>query len=127
MTKNEALAKGGAPSKTGAAPKGDAVAASEVRLIGRMGQRSQEVELPSGDVLTRFDIVVDRPRRERAGRTKVDTIACITTTALVAKRVKGVEPGDWVVADGVLRRRFWRAGAGLGSAMEVDIRKLARA
>lgn len=107
--------------------KDEAVAASEVRLVGRMGQRSQQVELPSGDVMTRFDVVVDRPRRERAGRTKVDTIACITTTAMVAKRVDGFAPGDWVVAEGVLRRRFWRAGAGLGSAMEVDVRRLVRA
>ena len=30
----------------------------------------------------------------------------------------------WVEAEGVLRRRFWKAGGGLGSAMEVDVRRV---
>ena len=102
-------------------------AVSTVTLVGRIGQHVQEVEFPSGDVMTRFDIVIDRPPRDRVGRTRVDTIACVTTTATVAKRVGGLQPGDWVSAEGVLRRRFWRAGASLGSAMEVDVRRLVRA
>lgn len=97
-----------------------------VQLIGRLGSSVQERELPSGDSLWVFGIVVDRPPRERRGRTTVDTIACFTASVTLAKRILVLEPGDLVAAEGVLRRRFWRAPNGLGSAMEVDVRRLQR-
>lgn len=98
--------------------------ASEVTLIGRLGSRTDERELPSGVVLTTFSIVIDRPLKERHGRTSVDTIACVATQASVSGRAAAWDPGTWVTAEGVLRRRFWRAGQGLGSAMEVEVRRL---
>lgn len=99
---------------------------NEVRLIGRLGQHVEERTLPSGDEITVFAVIVDRPPNERRGRTSVDTIACMTSRRSVAKGALEWAPGQWVEATGVLRRRFWRAGAGLGSAMEVDVRCLRR-
>lgn len=98
-----------------------------VQLAGRLGAQVHERTLPSGDALWVFGIVVDRPARERHGRTSIDTIACFTTSAAIARRVTAMEPGDAVAAEGVLRRRFWRAPHGLGSAMEVDVRRFTRA
>ena len=97
-----------------------------VQLAGRLGAQVHERTLPSGDALWVFGIVVDRPPRERHGRTSIDTIACFTTSASIARRLTAMEPGDGVTAEGVLRRRFWRAPHGLGSAMEVDVRRFAR-
>ena len=97
-----------------------------VQLAGRLGAQVHERTLPSGDALWVFGIVVDRPPRERHGRTSIDTIACFTTSASIARRLTAMEPGDAVAAEGVLRRRFWRAPHGLGSAMEVDVRRFTR-
>ena len=96
-----------------------------------MGSRVEERTLPSGDTLTVFTIIVDRaaaPRSRAAGSTasavKVDAIACQAFRASVIRRLNSLEPGQWVVAEGTLRRRFWRSGAGLGSAMEVEVSRL---
>lgn len=99
---------------------------ANVQLAGRLGAQVHERALPSGDALWVFGIVVDRPPRERHGRTSIDTIACFTTSASIARRLTVLAPGDAVTAEGVLRRRFWRAPHGLASAMEVDVRRLAR-
>ena len=103
---------------------------SDVTLVGRLGARVDIRELPSGDHVTIFTVVVDRPAREVAkssGRSvSVDSIACQTFRPTVARRLEQLAAGDWVRVEGTLRRRFWRAGAGLGSAMEVDARKVER-
>jgi single-strand DNA-binding protein len=97
---------------------------NEVRVIGRLGSHVGVKVLPSGDELTVFSIVVDRPAREMRGTTRIDTIACVTSRGKLGARLRTWAPGRWVEAEGVLRRRFWRAGGGLGSAMEVDVRRV---
>lgn len=98
---------------------------SEAVVIGRLGSKVIQRELPSGDVITAFTVIVDRPVRERT-TTKVDAIACQTLLSSVVNRLDRLDAGDMVRVEGTLRRRFWRAGAGLGSAMEVDVRRLVR-
>ena len=99
---------------------------NEVRLIGRLGSTTEQRQLPSGDVIAVFSVVVDRPVREQWGRTKVDTIACQAMRPVIIARLALVDPGQWVKVEGVLRRRFWRGGSGLASSMEVEVRQLAR-
>lgn len=99
---------------------------SDVRLVGRLGRQVDQRTLPSGDEITVFSIVIDRPPRERRGRTHVDTIGCVTSRRSVTAGAVGWQAGQWVEATGVLRRRFWRSGSGLGSAMEVDVRHMRR-
>ena len=100
---------------------------NSVELIGRLGKVTTERDLPSGDRITAFSVIVDRPEREVVGRTKIDTIPCQTFRVSVATKVTCWEPGTEVVAHGVLRRRFWRTPSGLGSAIEVEVRSLKRA
>lgn len=110
--------------------KADETAASfsEVTVVGRLGARVDERELPSGDVVTVFTVIVDRKERSPStGQAKgVDAIACQTFRPAVARRVGTLDAGQWVRVEGALRRRFWRSGAGLGSAMEVDVRRIQR-
>lgn len=98
--------------------------ANEVRVVGRLGTQVGVKVLPSGDEITVFSIIVDRPAREIRGTTRIDTIACVTSRVQLAARLRSWQPGRWIEAEGVLRRRFWRAGGGLGSAMEVDVRRV---
>lgn len=99
-------------------------AENAVRLVGRLARQVEERTLPSGDVLTIFAIIVDRPRGRGAAR--VDTIACVTSRRSVATAAGQWPTGQWVEAEGALRRRFWRSGSGLGSATEVEVHRLRR-
>lgn len=104
----------------------DPSSSADVVVVGRLGSRVEVRELPSGDTVTVFTIVVDRVRAvgRPASAVKVDAIACQAFRAGVVNRLGRLEPGQWVRAEGALRRRFWRSGAGLGSAMEVEVSRL---
>lgn len=93
---------------------------NEVTLIGRLGSRVSERELPSGDRIVVFSVVIDRPPRAVRGAVRVDTVSCQASRARVAERVTRLEPGTVVRVEGALRRRFWRSGTSLASAVEVD-------
>lgn len=102
-------------------------ACAEVALIGRLGSKVSDRELPSGDTVTVFTIIVDRDRRDvRPGGPCVDAIPCQTLRTAVARKVTSLEPGEWVHVSGTLRRRFWRSATGLGSALEVEARAVGR-
>lgn len=103
--------------------------AADVTIVGRLGSRVDERVLPSGDRLVTFTIVVDRPHRRGAPPTaaRVDAVPCQAFGSQVTRVLSRLESGEWVQAQGVLRRRFWRSGAGLGSALEVEVSRLRRA
>lgn len=93
---------------------------NEVTLQGRLSGASDSIHLPSGDVLTRWRLVVDRPTEG------VDTLDCITLRSSVATSVQRWKPGDLIRVEGSLRRRFWRSSAGLASRTEVDVARARR-
>jgi single-strand DNA-binding protein len=112
---------------------GDAspVSRNEVVLVGRLSTAAQERELPSGDVLTAFRVVVDRPPARRPPpegvRTPtVDSVACVAWTASLRRTALALAPGDVVEVRGAVRQRFWRTGAGVGSRTEVEVSALQR-
>jgi len=103
-------------------------------IVGRLGSVSEERELPSGDIVTSFTVIVDRTGASRrratrgassAGPRQVDAIPCQAFTAVLRRRIARLEGGTLVEVVGTLRRRFWRAGTALGSAMEVDVQRMA--
>lgn len=105
---------------------------SQVTLVGRLGAQVRSKGLPSGDVITSFTVIVDRPLRERTGgqnAATVDAISCTTTRARSRAFVERLSPGALVSIDGTLRRRFWRGGpgGGVGSTMEVVVRSIRKA
>lgn len=102
-------------------PDTDDTPRAEVLMIGRLGSKVTQRELPSGDAITVFSVIVDRPRHAIRGQVKVDTIACQASRARIADRVARLDPGVLIRVEGVLRRRFWRSGGSLASAMEVDV------
>lgn len=100
---------------------------NNVEVVGRLGSRVTQRELPSGDIATGFAVIVDRPVSDQIGSTKVDTMPCQTFRGSVAKKVMALEPGTAVSCTGVLRRRFWKSSGGLASAREIEVRALKRA
>lgn len=106
-------------------------ARNEVVLVGRVSGEPEQRELPSGDLLVAWRVVVDRPpggRRPPPGvrATTVDTLDCVAWTAGVRRTARSLAEGDVVEVSGALRRRFWRAGAGAASRCEVEVAQVVR-
>ena len=102
---------------------------NEVHLVGRLAADPVRRELPSGDVLVQFRVVVERgPEVRSAGRRSptVDTIDCSAWRKGVQRSVSGCLPGDLVEVDGALRRRFWRSPGGPASRSEVEALRVRR-
>lgn len=83
---------------------------------GRLSGAPVERELPSGDVILAFRLVVPR---EEGGR--VDTIDCAVSNARLRKALARVEDGTTIAVEGQLHRRFWRGAAGVVSRYEVEV------
>lgn len=103
-------------------------ARNEVLLVGRVSGTPEERELPSGDVLVAWRVVVDRPPSRRAtGRSPtIDTVDCVAWAGAVRRTARGLGDGDVVSLQGSLRRRFWRAGPAAASRTEVEVESLRR-
>lgn len=92
---------------------------NQVVLTGRISGEPQERELPSGDRVVTFRLVV--PRDEGG----VDTIDCSAWTAVLRRKALAMVDADAHVI-GELRRRFWQSPKGLASRYEVETSSLER-
>jgi single-strand DNA-binding protein len=102
---------------------------NEVHLVGRLAATAETRELPSGDLVMTFRLVVTRDRT-RASTTRgatVDTIDCAAWTKAAQRSVRAWDPGDIVEVRGALRRRFWRSPHGPSSRSEVEVSSARRA
>ena len=122
------------PSPDDGEPTGSAgglATVNEVRLIGRLSLAAEERELPSGDQLTAFRVVVNRPRDKRRGsRVQIDALECHTWVARVRRAAMTWQVGDVIEVNGALRRRFFKTGGRLQSMTEVEVlsaRRVSRA
>lgn len=100
-----------------------------VYLVGRVSAAPQTRELPSGDLLLQFRVVVRRRasrRRGTAGRATVDAIDIACWSARTRAAAARVAEGDVVEVDGSLRRRFFATGTGRVSRYEVEADRVRR-
>jgi len=107
----------------------ETTARNEVLLVGRLAASPEERELPSGDVITTFRLVVDRtgPLRPTAGRQiTLDTLECVGWTAATRRATGSLQAGDVLEVRGALRRRFWRGRNGPASRYEVEVERVKR-
>ena len=97
---------------------------NEVCLVGRVSSEPESRELPSGDALWLFRLVVRRPGAGASGsgsRQTVDVLDCCAWTSRAQRTVKGWREGDHVELEGAVRRRFFRTGAGTASRFEIEM------
>jgi single-strand DNA-binding protein len=103
---------------------------NEVHLVGRLAAEPVRRELPSGDVLVQFRVVVDRgpSLRGTAGRRTptIDTLDCTAWRKDVQRSLGSYVAGDVIEVTGALRRRFWRSPGGPASRSEVEATRLRR-
>lgn len=101
---------------------------NEVRLAGTVSRIPQERELPSGDRVVTFRLVVPRPAG--ALRSGSDWVDCAVWSSRLRRSVLRWELGDGVAVAGALRRRVFRSGAGVVPLVEIEVaegRRLTRA
>lgn len=96
-----------------------------VILVGRVSGEVVERELPSGDHLATFRLVVPR-EAPPPGRPRVDTIDVACWSGRTRRVAGRLGEGAVVAVEGALRRRFFVAGAGRASRYEVEAQRLRR-
>jgi single-strand DNA-binding protein len=97
--------------------------ANEVHLVGRLSAEPVARELPSGDVVITFRLVVARDPTQRGSGSRsptVDTIDCAAWTRSAQRSLRSRTAGDLLEVHGALRRRFWRGPTGPASRSEVE-------
>ena len=100
--------------------------ANSVRLVGRVSAAGEPRELPSGDTVHVLRVVVPRTAGGGRQREGVDTIDVACWAPGVRRTAARLGVDDHVEVEGSLRRRFFRAGGGVGSRYEVEARRLRR-
>ena len=100
-----------------------------VELRGRVSSAPTERELPSGAVITTFRMSVPRARTPMtAGSTQSsDWVDCVAWSARCRRSVGAWTVGDEVEVTGALRRRFFKAGDGRSTRLEVEVTGARRA
>lgn len=95
---------------------------NEVRLVGRVSTAPEAKELPSGDVVWLFRVVVRRPEGH-VSRQSVDVLDCSVWAPRLQRSVSSWRDGDQVEVEGAVRRRFYRVGQATASRVEVEVRR----
>ena len=122
---NKTIAKKSQALTTKSSVTGDFLPVNEVRLVGRVTSLAVEKELPSGDKVVEFRVVIGRGKI-RNGKKEVDTLDIAAWSAKARKAALSVKIDTWVEVKGSVRRRFWRAPTGLASRWQVEASEVVR-
>ena len=88
---------------------------NDLLLRGRVSAEAIEKELPSGDKVVEFRLVVSRAKREG-----VDTLDIAAWSAKSRRSALTLKADEWVEVSGSVHRRFWRGASGLASRWQVE-------
>jgi single-strand DNA-binding protein len=85
---------------------------NDVLLVGRLSGKPLVKDLPSGDPIVTWRLVVERPSdARRTPRKVVDTLNCASFDGRLRDAVEEWRHGDLLEVRGALRRHFWRTGS----------------
>ena len=90
-------------------------------LRGRVSAAATDRELPSGEHVVEFRLIVTRAEREG-----VDTLDIAAWSAKSRRTALSLKPGEWVEVSGAVRRRFWQGSAGLASRWQIEGESITR-
>ena len=99
---------------------------NSVVLVGRVSAAPESRELPSGDRVVTFRVIVDRPPARERARRQVDVIDVACWSKRTQRTANALAPDTGVRVEGSLRRRFFAAGAATASRYEVEADRIAR-
>jgi single-strand DNA-binding protein len=94
---------------------------NDVLLRGRVSQEAIEKQLPSGDKVVEFRLIVSRDRQSG-----VDTLDIAAWSAKSRRSALSLVADEWVEISGSIHRRFWSGPAGLASRWQVEAVEISR-
>lgn len=94
---------------------------NDLVLRGRVSREAVEKELPSGDKVVEFRLIVTRERSSG-----VDTLEIGAWAAKTRKVALSLKADEWVEVSGSIHRRFWSAPTGLASRWQVEAVEISR-
>ena len=90
-------------------------------LRGRVSALATDRELPSGEHVVEFRLIVSRTEREG-----VDTLDIAAWSGKSRRTALSLKAGEWVEIAGSVRRRFWQGPAGLASRWQIEAESITR-
>ena len=94
---------------------------NDVVLRGRVSQEAIEKELPSGDKVVEFRLIITREKLSG-----VDTLDVGAWSSKARRIALTLTTDEWVEVSGSIHRRFWSAPTGLASRWQVEAVEITR-
>lgn len=94
---------------------------NDVLLRGRVSASAISKELPSGDKVVEFRLIITRAEREG-----VDTLDIAAWSAKSRKLALSLKADEWVEISGSIHRRFWQGPTGVASRWQVEAAEIIR-
>ena len=94
---------------------------NDLLLRGRVSAPATTKELPSGDKVVEFRLIVTRAEREG-----VDTLDIAAWSAKMRKIALTLEGDEWVEISGSIHRRFWQSSGGVASRWQIEAAEILR-
>ena len=94
---------------------------NDLLIRGRVSAPATTKELPSGDKVVEFRVIVTRSEGEG-----VDTLDIGAWSAKSRKIALTLKSDEWIEISGSIHRRFWQAPTGLASRWQVEAAEISR-
>lgn len=94
---------------------------NDVMLRGRVSAPAVQKELPSGDKVVEFRLIISREKKSG-----VDTLDIASWSAKSRKVALGLKTDEWIEISGAIHRRFWKSAGGVASRWQVEAIDISR-
>lgn len=94
---------------------------NDLLLRGRVSAPATSKELPSGDKVVEFRLIITRSEREG-----VDTLDIAAWSAKSRKIALTLEGDEWIEVSGSIHRRFWQSPTGVASRWQIEADEILR-
>jgi single-stranded DNA-binding protein len=94
---------------------------NDLLLRGRVSAPATTKELPSGDKVVEFRLIITRESREG-----VDTLDIAAWSAKSRRIALTLESDEWIEVSGSIHRRFWQSPTGVASRWQIEADEILR-
>ncbi|CAB4861558.1 MAG: single-stranded DNA-binding protein [Actinobacteria bacterium] len=94
---------------------------NDLLLRGRVSAPAVTKELPSGDKVVEFRLIITREKRDG-----VDTLDIAAWSAKSRRFAMNLKTDEWIEVSGSVHRRFWKSATGVASRWQVEAIEMAR-
>ena len=94
---------------------------NDLLLRGRVSAPAVTKELPSGDKVVEFRLIITREKRDG-----VDTLDIAAWSAKSRRFAMNLKTDEWIEVSGSVHRRFWKSATGVASRWQAEAIEMAR-